>query len=480
MRRRLFANAAALLWLGVAAAAAEPATPDGAKAIAAAYAAYFGPAVVANGVVTVAPDGDDYVVSWDIGKAIAAMDGPSNVEAPPLVYRITPTLDGGWLARASRLPSLTVGSSRGEGGTAAFDGFRFDGLFDPTAPEFFRSKVSLGAFKLDLKTKTTGDDRHVMLSEDGVAGELRVKPGDAPDSVDVRASQSMVSAAQKTAIVGEDGDEAAANETRQGAATGESAIADLRAKAFGDLWRFLVAHNSDRLPSADELRPKLAALLPLWKEITGQFHLDDAGFAFPGGGVHAKSADEQVRITGLLEQSSAALGFAVEELTVDVEAAPDWTKAIWPVSFKFQLATGVSGLDRAARLALDDEQFLQSGKLGDDAKAQILQTLVAGRPHIAVSETRLATPLGDATFEGDATFGEDGPEAQAKVTVSDLDKLMETLAKASETQPSAQQLLYLATFARGLAKTEDGRLVWSLEYVAPNGIRVNGQLLAPN
>jgi hypothetical protein len=66
------------------------------------------------------------------------------------------------------------------------------------------------------------------------------------------------------------------------------------------------------------------------------------------------------------------------------------------------------------------------------------------------------------------------------VTASDLDKLMETLAKISETQPNARQLLYLATFARGLAKSEDGRLVWDIEYVAPNELRVNGQVLSTN
>jgi hypothetical protein len=28
---------------------------------------------------------------------------------------------------------------------------------------------------------------------------------------------------------------------------------------------------------------------------------------------------------------------------------------------------------------------------------------------------------------------------------------------------------------RGLAKSEEGRLVWNIDYVGPNAVRVNGQ-----
>ena len=481
MRLPLLACAAAIVGLGALPSAADPATADGAKAIAATYAAYFGPEVIARGVVSVTPDGDDYVVSWDLGKAIAALDAPAPVEVAPLVYRITPTLDGGWLARAASLPSLSVGPTGEDGrgrAKAAFEGFRFDGLFDATAAEFWRSKLSLGAFKLDMNAKSAAEWRHVALSEDGIAGELRIKAGAAPDSVDVRMTQSMTSAGQTTSVVGEDGAETGASETRQGPAAGDGSVSNFRAKAFGELWRFLVAHADSGPPSGEELKPKLAALMPLWEELSGQFHLDDVALSFPGGSVRAKSAGEEVRITGLVEKSSASMAFALKDLTLDFEAAPDWAKSLWPISFECQVAAGVDGLDHAVRLALDDADFLKSGRLSDDAKAQISETLVAGRPRAALSETRVITPLGDATLEGETTWGEGGPKAQAKVTSSDLDKLMQMLAQVGETQPNARQWLYVVTFVRGLAQSEDGRLVWNIEY-ARDEIRVNGQLLSP-
>ena len=47
---------------------AAPATSDGAKAIEQGYADYFGKAVVDKGIVSVSPDGDDYVVAWDLRR----------------------------------------------------------------------------------------------------------------------------------------------------------------------------------------------------------------------------------------------------------------------------------------------------------------------------------------------------------------------------------------------------------------------------
>ena len=67
-----FALAAACLALATA-AQADPATPEGAKAIADAYAAYLSPAALEKGFVTVKPDGEDYVVAFDMEKALAAM-----------------------------------------------------------------------------------------------------------------------------------------------------------------------------------------------------------------------------------------------------------------------------------------------------------------------------------------------------------------------------------------------------------------------
>lgn len=480
MRGRLFPIGLAALALGYSAAQAEPATPEGAKAMADAYAAYVSPAALEKGILGIATQGDDYVVTWDLAKALAAAEAPGTINVSPFVYRITPTLDGGWFAHAASLPTLSFAAAGGqEGGTISFDGFTFAGLFDPTAPEFFRSKLKLGALKVDVKSKAGAQVQHFVLTENGVASEWRLRSSEDADAVDVRTTDSVASANGKSSVVGEGADETEVVENRQGAATSQSVVNGLRAAAFGDLWRFLVAHANSGPPPGEALQPKLAALAPLWREISGQVEVGDLAVAFPGGSLNLKSAGEDVKLSGLAAHSSAALALAVKDLTVDLEAAPDWAKSLWPLTLALQIEADIDGLDHAAELALADPEWVKSGDLGEEAKTAIAQTLAGGHPRVVLSETRLTTPLVEATFAGEALFDGSSPQAHAQITADNLDKLMEAIAKIAESEPDARQFLFLATFLRGLAKSEDGRLVWNLEYVAPNAVKVNGQLFPP-
>ena len=472
------ALAAACLAL-VTAAHAEPATPEGAKKIADAYAAYLSPAAVEKGFVTVKPEGDDYIVAFDLEKALAAMDAPPGVvKTSAFSYRLTPTVNGGWLAKSNALPGLTITPGGGEGGTVAFEGFRFDGLYDPAAPDFFLGKIAMPSLRMDFKAKSGGDFQHIVVTQDGTAADIRIRAGAEGGSVDFRSAQSAAGSSQKTAAIAEGGAETPVSEVRQRAATGDGGAAGLRAGAFGDLWRYLVAHAQEPKLAPEAMKPLLTALLPLWRELSGEIEVNDVAVAFPGGSVSFKSVSEDLRLTGVAEKASASLGLAFQDVSAEVAAAPDWARGVWPASLALRLEGGVDGLDKAARMALDDPEFLASGNLGEETQTRIAQLLVAGRPHLKLSATRLKTPLVEATVEGEAAF--DGePSAHGRITADSLDKLLETLAKIAETQPEAQQALFVVTFLRGLARNEDGKLIWDIEYSGPSAVKVNGQLFPP-
>jgi hypothetical protein len=481
MRRSLF-PAALSVFLGVAAAGADPATTERAKEIENHYAAYFSQAVIDKGVVVVAPQGEDYLVTWDLQKAIAAAGGPADVvKMAPFSYRMTPTVGGGWITKASSLPTLTIGPTGHdgrEGGVIAFDGFNFDSLLDPAATEFWRGKLGLAALTADVTANTRTELKHMKIAERGVAGEMRIKDGQDADSVDISLMQTVESASQTTRAAGGGDEGAEPSELRQSAAVSDNSVTGLKAAAFGDLWRFLVAHADEATPPPETLKPKLEALLPLWRDLKGRVALDQIALAFPGGGgLTIKSLAQEVKISGIAAQSSAEIALAVKDFALDLEAAPDWAKSAWPASLQLRVSAGVDGLDHAARLALDDPEFLKSGNLGDETIGALTRELAQGHPHVTISETRLSTPLVEATVEGQADFGADGPEAHAKVTADDLDKVLQLLAKVAEDEPDARQALFVATFIKGLAKQEDGHLVWEIEYAPPDAVIVNGQKL---
>ena len=459
-----------------------PPRPSGAKEIEGLYAAYLSKAAIDKGVVAVAPQGEDYLVTWDLQKAIAAAGGPADVvKIAPFVLPHDADCRRRLDHKASGLPTLTIGPTGQdlrEGGVIAFDGFNFDSLFDPAATDFWRGKLELAALNADLTAHSGDDLKHMKIAENGVAGEMRIKPGEDADSVDVGLTQTVESASEVTAAAGgDDAGQSEASELRQGAAVGDSSVTGLKAAAFGDLWRFLVAHADDGAPAPETLKPKLEALLPLWRDMKSRIALDQIAVAFPGGNLTIKSLGQEVKISGLAAQSSAEIGLAVKDLALDIEAAPDWAKAAWPASLQLRVSAGVDGLDQAARLALDEPEFLKSGALSDDTKDALTRALTQGRPHVTISETRLSTPLVEATVEGQAEFGADGAEAHAKVTADNLDKVLELLAKVSEDEPDARQALFVATFIKGLAKQEDGHLAWDIEYAPPDAVIVNGQRL---
>jgi hypothetical protein len=364
-----------------------------------------------------------------------------------------------------------------DGGTATFENFRFDGLYDPDAAAPFRATLSLGSLKIDARARSGGQLKHFVIAQDGVAGELKARAGQRPGEIDILSTQSAAGSDQQTSIVSEDGEELGGADVKQGAAAGDSRVTGLRAEAIGELWRFLVAHIGKGPVSPQELKTKLAALAPLWSEAQSRGGADDVAVTFPGGSISAKSATQEGSLTGLAKHASATLALTVRDMNVDLADAPEWLGKVWPASLALKVKGDVDGLDRAAELALDDPGFLKTGVLGEAAKNAIRETLLAGHPRVSISETRLSTPLVEATFEGEAQFGDD-MQAHAQVTSDDLDKLLEALADIAESEPKAQQLLYVVTFARGLARSDDGRLVWDIEYVPPNAVRVNGQLFA--
>ena len=495
MRRRLIiALAGAALATGTASAEtlrpipaafgvelADGATAEGAKAIETAYAAYLPQSVIEKGLLSVAADGQDYVVTWDFQKALADSGAAQVVKVAPFVYRVTPTANGGWIAKASNLPKVTIQPSEAgdrQGGVIAFDGFHLESRYDPTATDFVNGALGLAGMTLDLKSKAGEALQHVVSTQNKIASDLRVTAGQTADSIDLRTTQTIDATQQKTTALGDDGHETPVSEMRQGATAGDGQLTGLRAKAIGEIWRYAVTQiDSEDSPDPAELKPKLEALLPLWKRLAGRVGVDDVAFAFPGGGVAIKSLGEEIDMTGLADKASIDLFIAAKDVSVELGGAPDWLKSVLPASLQFDLKAGVDGLDRAAHLALDDPDFVKGGDLSAPTQAAIRDLLLSGHPHVSLSKTLLNSPLGAASFEGEAEFTAGAPKAHGKATADDLDKLLALLAKIAENDPQARDALLGVTFVKGLARQEDGKLVWDLEYVGPKSVRVNGQLL---
>ena len=111
--------------------------------------------MVDKGVVAVTPDGDDYVVAWDLEKGIALLGAdPGALKAARFSYRLTPTGDGAWRLAADGFPTLSIDAPTDAGrmtGTFELRGFGLQGAYDPAQTEFLRAKLGVDVAQAKFK-----------------------------------------------------------------------------------------------------------------------------------------------------------------------------------------------------------------------------------------------------------------------------------------------------------------------------------------
>ena len=157
-------SSALFLFATASAGLAAPATSDGAKAIEQGYVEYFGKAVVDKGIVSVTPDGEDYLVSWDLQKAFDLIGPPEGaLRIARFSYTLTPEDDGDWTAKADGFPSLAFDVPTDKGkvtGTLDLGGFRLETAYRAAQADFLRSLLSADtlAAKFHVPDGARGDD----------------------------------------------------------------------------------------------------------------------------------------------------------------------------------------------------------------------------------------------------------------------------------------------------------------------------------
>jgi hypothetical protein len=478
MRAR-WPSAAFLLIATTSAPLAAPASLDGAHAIEGVYLDYFGKAAIDKGVVSVAPDGDGYLVSWDLQKALDLMGSPAGaLRIGRFSYRLVPAGEGAWTATADRFPSLAFDAPTDKGkmtGTLDLTGFRLDAAYDAAQANFLRSLVA--ADSLADKFHVAEPDRAADfdLAESGISIETRVKTSDSGAGVDVAISQSIDSLSEAILAPPPSGEGAPAAATyRIGAIAGGAAISGLRAREIGDWWKDVVAH-SEGADAAVELNRRLRAALPLWNDLKTNGELHDLTLQTPMAEATLKTFAEKVGLSGLAADGAAQIGVAIDELRFKSPLLPPWVDQLSPISFHFDLRFAGKGLDQAAELALDDPDLVGKGELSPQTRDKIAAVLVAGRPKLTLSPGRLTTPMLDLTFEGEASIETGAPSGHFTFTADGLDKTIALFEEVAKTEPDLQPAALGLIFAKGLATTgADGRLAWKVDVDESGEVSVNG------
>ena len=481
MRQCRFLAASAALALPLARAFAESATPEGARSIEQDYAAYFTQAVIDNGIVTVAPDDDGYLVTWNLQKAadLGGLEGA--VKIGPLSYRLIPGPAGAWTLRGDHLPPIGFDIPTPNGQTTgAFDfrGVGVDGVYDPLAHEFLRSKLGVDAMDGDFKVGDAGRQSRVKIAEQGIVLEARAIPNADDDGVDLAIAEAFKSMRETASAPSEDGQDDAAqmNYGVSGTVAGAT-FTGLRADEIAALWRSFAAHaNADEWPPA--IRERLLAALPFWNLLQSHAEFSDVGVETPEGGARMKTLQESLDLTGLTRKGVAEIALAIEDMSLKSDLLPPWSGELWPATLSLNVIASGEGWDKAARLAIDDPNFLADGELSAETQDKIGEVLTSGDPKLVLKPGHLKIPTIDLAFEGEAHIEADQPAGHLKISADGLDKTIALLQEMAKDDASLAPVILAVTLLKGLATADaDGRLEWNIVATADGEVTVNGSPL---
>lgn len=459
-------------------ARAEPATSEGARAIEQGYIDYFGKAVIDKGIVTVTPSGEDYVVSWDLQKAIDLADAHEmSLRADPLVYTLT-RRDGGWTVRADHLPSLAIGMPTDKGrlnGAVDFSGFHTETLFDAGRKDFLRSIAAADALTMKFHVGEPTQRADIDIVESGLSSETRVKTPENGAGVDIAMAQSVTHLTE-TVVSAPSESDSAPTKVAYDVATlgGQLAISGLRAREIADLWKYVVAHAQDPQAPPD-IKLRVHTILPLWNDIRAGADMHDLALNTPIGEARLKTFGETLLLTGFTADAAAEIGLKIDELAFKSAMLPDWADRFSPASLTLGLRVADRGLDKVAELALADPNFGDKGDISPETQDKIDEILLSGDPKLVLSPSRLTTPFVDLAMEGEAAFEAGSPKGRFTISADGLDKTIALIGEVAKSMPDAENIALAVALIKGLATTgPDGRLVWKVEVSSSGEVTVNG------
>ena len=467
-------GAAVAALLIAAPALAEPATPEGAKAVLDRYAAIIGQEAIDKGLVSVKPDGDAYLVTWDFGPIIPKPEKPADptISIAPLSYRETPKGDGAYAWRAEALPEVTIADTSNESGTMRFaaENAVIDADFDPKAQEPMHAKADIGKFTVDFSMKKDDKPFEYHAATLDQHFDLVAKVGAADGTVDVESHHAAASGAQHVAVSVDSANGAQVDATlNEGARHAGIIVQGLRSKALGELAAYLVA-NKDK--TAPELKQPVAVLLvqalPLFDQfsLTGEQGADKLVSAFAVGGFD--KAQTALDINGAAPADHAHWRLAFDKITAASPIFPAWAASMFPLSFDIDLSVDFRGLDEAAKLAIES---------GFDGDGSAEMGALKARPAHLDSKISLHSPILSLDSTGQASLTPPQSATQ-RVTVDGLDKVADLVKKIGLAPRDAQQFgAWLATAAKIAKKDAGGHLTWDISGWGPNVI-VNGTPLS--
>lgn len=486
LKRHIFA--ATLLLVSASSAALAAATQDEADRIKASLQAYLGSE---PGVVAVAPQGDDYVVTLDAAPYIAKAASPGfTAKIDPIVLTLRSKGNGQWDVSQTGPYALSFNAESTLAMDVKIASQQWNGVFDEASAGFLSSTFDYKGITINqvvtdsaTKMKTTGASAYESLS-----GSSTATPR--PDgAVDANGTMTLtgITSASKTELPPDAMAAGAPNfdyTVLNGKTTYVNTLKGLRSRAVLDLLAWFVAHPAKDLIVRDQaqLKEKVLAALPLWDSVDTTATMEQTSVATSIGQFALPTAQFGVTMNGITKEGKLREAFGFKGLTIPPGISPPWTEGLIPSDFNLDFT--VDGVDLEAPVKM----FVAQADLAKDPPIPAgseMAYLPAFAPKMSVGVTLqnglIASPTYNFTYDANIVIGFMGvPMGTANIRMKGLDDVIAKVQAAAASDPSAQQAMGGLVAFKGFGKAEaDGTLLWAIDVTQPGKVLVNGIDVAP-
>ena len=459
-------------------ASAGTATQKGAQKLEDTLARYFGRTLFDKGMISISPQGESYDLSFELDSAkLGVASDSSQIQFGPYSVLITPKDDGTY-GIASTTPSLVL-SNKTRMGDQPFevvermDGCSQQAVFDPRLMFFSSQTASCDSFTMTVRSPVEDIDASsgkVTAQSTGTPGRDGGVDivGDA-DIVDFSETVTIKNPAQPMVPVVVRADHVHQEATAKGVAT--AGILDIAA--------FLVGKGSyDKILAAqDDVKAKVAAAFPIWRELTGTISSQNLSIGLPVGIIRVAIADQTATCTGLVKDGRYAVGIKLSGLSMPDGLVPGWAGPLVPKDVDINLKLSGIDIEAMAHRVIKSFDAGRNPPLPDSLRMTLLGMLGGDRARLDFDQSLTGTDY-DVKGQGGTTLVPN-QLGKAQISASGLDEVINALNPARGQ--SMQRALLGLSFLKGLARNgPDGRSLWDVEFdSALKKVVVNGQAFGP-
>jgi hypothetical protein len=449
------------------------ATEQGAAHLTHVFQTYLG---TTAGAVTVALDGDNYIVTLNVTPAVMQVPGATS-SMTPLELTLTDKGDGTWHVAQDQAISFNVN----EPGQAVIKeeiaSLKSEGVFDEALMSFTSATGKMSGITITQDITTAGQPpvKSDLALQDGtftLTGSAAAGGG-----VDNTFLVTMTGLTGSMAISSEAGAPAMPITYSADSLTETGKIDGMRMDALYKAIAWMVAHPDEAAMKSDKagLKTILQEGFPLFSTLAATGSLKNFVITTPMGNVGMAEMGIAVDMNGVVPDGKLREAFTVTGLTLPEGIIPTWAVPIVPQ--KFSVDFQVTDFDAAAAAVVALRLFdLPAGTEPDAAfeKALLTALLPKGTATFGLNPGAVAGNGYELTYQGTMVAGPDMamPTGTATVTLTGIDKLQAAVAAAPD-DIKAQATMGVA-MAQGMAKQDGDKLVWEIDASTPGSLSVNG------